>query len=351
MVTIKDVAALSKTSISTASIVLRGDGDERKISKATQNQVLQAARALGYRPNISARRLRGQTGHDRLSIAVFWADDFRLPMFARFMRGLQRAVQDEKIQVDFSFLLYHNDELSKHTAVKHATMFNAIIICNASQIDMAYLEETEFPVPIVLYNRHSARHCTVNVNDQRMGALPAQIFARLGHRSAAIMTSDSAFPGMGTRDRAFLDAARAFHMETHTLKTENSMLGGFNAAKEFCALTPRPDCLFCVSDSLAIGALRYFNMQGIFIPEDLELISIGNGDPEQEQYTVPALSVIHLPMEDMAQACFKNVLLSMRSLSVPASVELPVCYIPRESCRAAPDESELPGSYLGEFPK
>ena len=51
MVTIKDVAALSKTSMSTASIVLRGDGDDRKISKATQNQVLQAARELGYRPN------------------------------------------------------------------------------------------------------------------------------------------------------------------------------------------------------------------------------------------------------------------------------------------------------------
>ncbi len=339
MVTIKDVAALSKTSMSTASIVLRGDGDDRKISKATQNQVLQAARELGYRPNISARRLREQKDNNSLSIAVFWADDFRLSMVARFMRGLQDAMKDEKTQVEFSFLLYHNDELSKHASLKHATMFNAIIICNASQIDMQYLEETEFPVPVVLYNRHSARHCTVNVNDQNMGEIPAQVFARLGHRSTVVMTSDSAFPGMNVRTNTFLQEAQRNGMEARVIETENSMAGGFKAAAEFCAFTPRPDCLFCASDAIAMGVLRYFSTHGIAVPKDLELISIGNGDQEQAQYSIPSLSVIYLPMEDMAQACLKILLSMMKGdLSAPFSVELPVTYIARESCRAIEEQ-------------
>lgn len=334
MVTIKDVAALSKTSISTASIVLRGDGDDRKISKATQNHVLQAARELGYRPNISARRLREQKGTNSLSIAVFWADDFRLSMVARFMRGLQSAMRDEKTQAEFSFLLYHNDELSKHASLKHATMFNGIIICNASQIDMAYLEETEFPVPVVLYNRHSTRHCTVNVNDYHMGEIPAKIFAHLGHKAAAVITSKSSFAGMHVRSNRFLEQAHICGMDAQVIEAESSMAGGFAAAEKFCSLVPRPDCLFCASDSIAIGALRYFNMHGISVPEDLELISIGNGDPEQAQYTIPSLSVIYLPMEDMAQACFKTLLSLMRGDTVaPFSVELPVTYIARESCR------------------
>lgn len=341
MVTIKDVAALSKTSISTASIVLRGDGDDRKISKVTQNQVLQAARELGYRPNISARRLREQKDNSSLSIAVFWADDFRMSMVARFMRGLKNAMRDEKAQVEFSFLLYHNDELSKHASLKHATMFNAIIICNASPIDMAYLEETEFPVPVVLYNRHSARHCTVNVNDRRMGEIPAQVFARLGHQSAVVMTSDSAFPGMNIRTNTFLEEARANGMEARVIETESSMAGGFKAAEKFCALMPRPDCLFCASDSIAMGVLRYFHTHGISVPKDLELISIGNGDQEQAEYTTPSLSVIYLPMEDMAQACFKILLSLMKGeLVAPYSVELPVTYIARESCRATEKEQK-----------
>lgn len=341
MVTIKDVAALSKTSMSTASIVLRGDGDDRKISKATQNQVLQAARELGYRPNVSARRLREQKDNTSLSIAVFWADDFRLSMVARFMRGLQDAMKDEKMQVEFSFLLYHNDELSKHASLKHATMFNAIIICNASQIDMQYLEETEFPVPVVLYNRHSTRHCTVNVNDRSMGEIPAQVFARLGHRSTVVMTSDSAFPGMNIRTNTFLEEARMHGLKAHVIETESSMAGGYRAAEEFCTLVPRPDCLFCASDAISMGVLRYFNTHGISIPEDLELISIGNGDQEQAQYTTPSLSVIYLPMEDMAQACLKILMSLMKGeLTAPYSVELPVTYIARESCRAIEAEPE-----------
>ena len=58
MATIKEVAALSNTSVSTASIVLRGDGDERKISKTIQDHVLRAAKELGYQPNTSAKKLR-----------------------------------------------------------------------------------------------------------------------------------------------------------------------------------------------------------------------------------------------------------------------------------------------------
>ena len=77
-------------------------------------------------------------------------------------------------------------------------------------------------------------------------------------------------------------------------------------------------------------------MKGIKIPEELELISLGNGDQEQAQYTCPPLSVVYLPMEDMAQACFNTLLALIKGeVSAPYSVELPITYIPRESCRAA----------------
>ncbi len=52
-------------------------------------------------------------------------------------------------------------------------MFNAAIICNASEEDLAWLEQAKPLLPIVLYNRHSEGYCTVNVDDARIGALPA----------------------------------------------------------------------------------------------------------------------------------------------------------------------------------
>ena len=58
MSTVKEIAKQTGYSISTVSIVLRGQGDARSISKKTQVKIIKAAKDMGYTPNISARRLR-----------------------------------------------------------------------------------------------------------------------------------------------------------------------------------------------------------------------------------------------------------------------------------------------------
>ena len=52
MPTIKELAAYVGVSVSTVSLVLRGEAGERKISQATQEKVWRAAQELGYQPNI-----------------------------------------------------------------------------------------------------------------------------------------------------------------------------------------------------------------------------------------------------------------------------------------------------------
>ena len=86
MATIKDVAALAGVSLSTVSIVANGRAKQRNISQVTQERVLDAMREVGYRPSVAARKLRG--GKERRQLTVFWADDFREIMLARFLKGL-----------------------------------------------------------------------------------------------------------------------------------------------------------------------------------------------------------------------------------------------------------------------
>ena len=54
---LKDIARILKMSKTTVSFVLNGKGDEMKISKATQEKVLEVAKRLNYRPNQLARSL------------------------------------------------------------------------------------------------------------------------------------------------------------------------------------------------------------------------------------------------------------------------------------------------------
>ena len=108
----------------------------------------------------------------------------------------------------------------------------------------------------------------------------------------------------------------------------------YEGALQLCSLEVLPDCLFCASDNIALGALKAFHQKGVRIPEDIEIISVGNGNPDQQEFAIPSLSVISLPMEDMAAACLRTVYTFLSTGEYNTSTtEFPIHYVPRESCR------------------
>jgi LacI family transcriptional regulator len=334
MVTIREIAEAAGVSISTVSIVLGGKAAERSISVPTQEKVNEAARRLGYLRNVSARRLRIQSS-DTTVIAVFWASDFRAPMMVRFLRGLQTGILNCNRKCELVIHPYHNDSL--RDSLTTLGMCNVAIICNASAIDMEFLETYSFPVPIVLYNRHSDKFCTVNVDDILMGQLPAQIFSARNHKNAVLLTSASVFPGMDDRVNSFIQTAEDAGVSVQVITEENSMSGGYQGGLAISDLSPTPDCVFTISDYMAIGALRAFYQRGVRIPDELELISIGNGDRELEEFAYISLSIVHLPMEKMAESCLNLALdLLDHQIEPPHSIELPIVYRERESCGRIP---------------
>ena len=89
------------------------------------------------------------------------------------------------------------------------------------------------------------------------------------------------------------------------------------------------------SSCIALGALKAFYEKGIRIPEQIEIISVGSGRPEQEEYCIPSLSVISLPFEDMAEECLKILSDSLTNFKyTPTSITFPTPYVARQSCPA-----------------
>ncbi|NLL34566.1 MAG: LacI family transcriptional regulator [Clostridiales bacterium] len=338
MPTIKEIAAVTGYSPSTVSVVLRGKGNERKILQSTQEKILTAARNLGYTPNISARRLRNIQFSKKLVLAVFWASDFRASMVVRFLRGLQREVAESKTDCEIIIRPYTNGTLSEAASLSEMNMFNAAIICNASAADIEFLEENEFPIPIILYNRVSEKYCTVNVDSTKLGGLAADVFLSHNKKAPAVITSEPVFSDMILRVESFYNAFEKQGITYRkTIYEENTMKGGYEAAKLIAESDSLPDCVFCASDALAIGALRAFSQCGIRIPDDIELISVGNGENDMQEYASTSLSVVHIPMEDMAAFCFRILIdVTNGKVQPPYSVVLPVKYIPRESCGDIP---------------
>lgn len=335
MITIKELAAYVGVSPSTISIVLAGRGDERKISAKTQDRVQKAALKLGYTPSIAARTLRSATsGADgALVLAVFWADDFRAGMMVRFLRGLRQGVSNCARPIRLMLFTYTNGELCNENVLTSRTDCHAAIVCNASLKDKEFLENTSLPIPIVLYNRFSQKYASVNVDDGQMGLLAAQALADNGCRSVAVLTSVPAYPGMAKRTSAFEESASFFGMQVMPqCYCDNSQPGGYHAMLTQYS-DKIPDGLFCGSDSIAFGALRALWEKKRRVPEDIRLVAIGNGDKDSEEYSIPKLSVVYLPMEEMAVECL-SLLIDVidGKVELPCSRELAVEYIPRESC-------------------
>lgn len=346
MPTIREIAAEAGLSASTVSIVLSGQSLRRHIPEQTQRRVLDAAQRLGYHPNVSARRLRAR-GEERLALTIFWASDFRAVWMVRFLRGLQEAVASCGQVFDISIQPYMPGRLCD--CRRALSLCNAMIICNASDDDLRMLESLPLAVPVVLYNRHSEVFCTVNVDDDKMGAMAAEIFARHGRRHALILSGETVYSGINTRNESFEREARRLGLTADIVIADNSMRGGFDGCEGVAGRVQRPDCLFCASSPMAAGAQRALVRSGLRIPGDIEMIAIGNGLKETEEFADVPLSVIVLPMENMALACLRQIISLLGDQSQPpTSITLPVWYRPRESCPWQPGDA-LAGEAL--FPR
>ena len=297
MATIRDVAKLAGVSVTTVSIIINGKSEERKISPATRERVLDVMKELGYQPNLSARRLRNQDSKKPV-IAVFWPLDYRTSILASFLNSFQLEIQQIGFDCELVVQTYENDRLEQYSSAIIKNGYNGIIIGACSRSDLEYLEQLSPQMPLVLINRQSEHFSTVCVNHREVGFLAARLFRQKGYTEAAVMASQHSYVATGLRTQAFLYACSQMGIHVlseHIFRGASTIQGGYEIAREYCRLADPPKVIFCDSDSLAIGALRAFHEHHLRVPEDVEILTIAMLEPESACYTIPSLSVIEMP--------------------------------------------------------
>ncbi|WP_201318860.1 LacI family DNA-binding transcriptional regulator [Paenibacillus sp. EPM92] len=308
MASIKEIAQLANVSQGTASMVLNGKGDHYRISAATQEKIMEAARRLNYQPNISARRLRSGGETVLPIIALFWSIDTRAALINRFLKGLQQSINAIADEQEYEILIqpYVGTKLNEVHSLLTGTRFNGAIIANPTEQDEAYLEEVTPMVPIVLYQRSSNKYSYVNVDSYLTGEKVAELFASRGHRQVGVIVPDVSSSAIRLRMEGFLNKGRELGMEIqeqHLVFEDFSERGGYQAVQRLLDHgSALPTALFSASDQMAVGALMALNEAGKAVPQDVEIV--GHDDDEITQYTVPTLTTVHLPVEQMADACF-----------------------------------------------
>lgn len=303
MPTIKDVARLASTSVSTVSIILTGKAEERKISAETQARVRQAISELGYVPNRGAQNLR--TAQRTRSVALFWANDWRSPLLARFLNGLDAGSAEADIPVEIVIQPYLSGHLGAHRALQGIPAFDGIIVGNANEQDLACLREAHPTVPCVLYNRQLDAYPWVAVDDELVGSLAATALASAAH--VAVLTAQTAFAGITAREHALTCRLRQSGSTASVVPlasmTADAGYEAMRALLDGLGSDGTVDAVFAPSDTVALGVLRACRDRDLAIPADIAVAAVGNGIPEYAAYSAPALTTVEIPMEEMARRC------------------------------------------------
>ena len=310
LASLKDIAQHANVSLTTVSLVLNGQGDAKKISQQTQEEVRRAARALNYIPNLAAQNLRRGQESTRPTIALFWANDIRTNLLSRFLRGIN--ICTNRYQLDYNLVIcsYMPGQLCRSSKLLDGSQFHGAIFANLAMEDLIFLERLDLKIPLALYNRISNQYYCVATDAYRMGTLVAEELFSKGRHQVGLIVSPATFDAVQQRSKALLDYF-ANHgcpvSHDRIITTEGKSMESGAKACETLLAGERIDGIFCSSDDLAVGALYTLRKQGIQVPEDIAVCSIGDGDPEISRYAYPALTNVMLPMEDMAVSCLKGV--------------------------------------------
>ncbi len=269
---IKDVAREAGVSVATVSRVLSNG----PVSDALRARVEDAVLATGYRPNLSARRLRSQHSQT-IGLIV---SDIRNPFFT----AVSRAVEDAAFQAGMRVILCNTDENPEREAMYLRLMQEERVtglIFAPTRATLAQLDRTDLDFPVVLIDRSApaGRFDSVVLDNPQAAALLVDHLHGQGYRRIAGLfgnTSTTAVERHAGYQAAL--AAHGLHAEARfvppTAEAAEAEIARWLAAAQRSGAMP--DAVMVSNSLLLMGVVKATRTLGLTIPGDLAVTGFDN---------------------------------------------------------------------------
>lgn len=300
-VTRNDVARAAGVSPAVVSYVLN-DGP-RPVSEVSRLRVLQAVKALGYRPDGLARSLRmGRTKTIGLVVP-----DASNPFFAE----LARSIEDAAYGRGYAVLVCNSaDDIERErtyiASLAERRIDGLVLVSANKEQDLSALTSLSIPVVALDRSPDEAPVSTIRADNEQGAYLGTSHLVDHGHRTVAFVGG----PDAGVSDareagwrRALSDAGLA---TTIAERAPFSFRGGFSAARAVFAGADRPSAVLVSSDVQALGLLRGLHHLRLSVPSDIALVAI-DGTVAGE-FAVPPLSSIAQPIGGMGRQAVDHLI-------------------------------------------
>ncbi len=351
--TVKDVALHAGVSRATASRAL---SDYGVVNSQTRDRVVRSAAELGYVPNVIARSMRAGSSQTVGLIIT----EVGLSVFDLAMRVVIEAAHARGYQV---LVANTNENL---TAEKDAVrvmlekQVDGVILVPSAVADVRFLSASSLKgKPIVLLDRSLDELALPSVTaDNFRGASDAvRHLAENGHTRIGFVVSTSNILGVTSERPDGLVSTLHDRVEGYlagladaNLDSSEDWLQFSGDSGEAAVLATRrmlqssnpPSAIIGSNANVALAILTVAKELGLTVGREISVI--GFDDSPWAPVMTPALTVIDLPIEEMAKISV-DLLISQvtRAPAAQASVILPMRLIERNSVanptRASPDEA------------
>lgn len=307
-ITLREIAALAGTSVSTVSKALNNSPE---IPKSTRRRITEIARVNHYhavrRPDLYQEGSQQMIG--------FLVPDIANPYFARLWQGVEDIART-----------YHYSVVACHTQENpemEIQQLNRILQLDLAGLLTVPVDEENYQnirIPFMFLSRCSAACNSVSYvinNDFQGGYLAAKYFLESGKRSVYFLSGPEKISVAPNRTQgirtAFSEKGIPFpknHIFYNNLQFED----GYRSFERIMKICRPPFGVFCSSDIVAIGALSAARVSGYRIPDEVSIVGYDN--ITNDQY-------LDYPLTTIAQADYQIGSHGMKMLAEMISSEEP----------------------------
>jgi DNA-binding LacI/PurR family transcriptional regulator len=329
---IADVAALAGVGEATVSRVLNGRANVRP---ATRAKVLEAIRALNYRPSSVARSLSlGRTMV--VAVVLPW---FTNPSAVERVRGIVESLSASPYDLMLFDVESEDRQRRAFELLDRGDRADGLLIVSTLP-PAGELERLRASLmPCVLVDARDASLPSVVVDDVAGGEMATRHLIELGHRRIGFIGDtppEFRFDWSRDRTRGYEEALERAALEVrpeYVKEGTRSIHVARAIATELLRLPDRPTAIFAASDTQALGALEAARALGIAVPQELSVV--GFDDIEVAAYV--GLTTVRQPLVESGRRGGELLLEALGGRRLPARPEqLPLELIVRATTGPAP---------------
>jgi len=286
------VAEVLGLSVTQTSRALNGHSD---VAPATRDRAEEAARSIGYVPNLEARRLKmPDTRSHSIGLVLAGSQRFSDPFFGTLLTTMVDEATARGYELQLSAPLVDEDPIESYRRAIRSKRVDGFVLLRTAIDDVRAHYLADRSVPFVTFGQVEGAEAAPTVRESPDCLQPAvDHLVELGHRRIGCLIEPQTYSIGAGRYDSFLRAMAAAGLEPnpdHIVPSGFRDDTAFEAAGALLDGGDRPTALLASNDLLALGAMRAAAVRGLDVPEHLSII--GFDDITAAGLSTPGLTTL-----------------------------------------------------------